>query len=282
MENLEGISEVATDDSIPTEQIQEESKELSNEEMQAEIDSMKEEIKTVQDPKEKRHKEQDVGRKMEILKQTQKAKELREANIVAEKNLIDEVYEKATTDWFGLEYFEKIYKTKPELADKVAQEKWGKKNAKEIILKYKKEFAEDWDETAEQELNEYSIRENEREKIMQELATEKLEELLDEFDKEDRKLIKEEFDDIIEWKKLTPQNVKKYVDMAKSYVLWNKPISQKEKDRIIAKQASTGIWWRTWEVESFNKAKALETVRELKNSWISESHIKRMYPELYK
>lgn len=124
-----------------------EDKELSDEELKEEIARLEEEIKLEEDAKEKRHKEQDKGWKQKIIKEREKAKSLAEENRKVqeardslEKALIEEAYAKTIDDNFGLPYFENLSKNNPELANKLAKEKWGK-TAKDLILDTKRELA---------------------------------------------------------------------------------------------------------------------------------------------
>jgi hypothetical protein len=109
MENLENEQSVATE--IPTEQESDNSenveKELSDDEIKEEIKKIEDEIKEETDPKEKRHKEQDKGWKMKILKERERAKTLEEENNRKadtlknlENSLIEEAYSKVIDERF--------------------------------------------------------------------------------------------------------------------------------------------------------------------------------------
>ena len=270
MENLEDTETVAVSDDTPTDVESEEwEADLSNEQIQQDIDDIKERLKDETDAKEKRHKEQEIGWKMKIIKDREKANKLEEANNKLESRLVEEVYDKATTDWFGIWYFEKIYKDSPDLAEKVAKTKFGL-TAKQLIKR------ETWGEWIDEE----EAIEKAREKVYKEMAIEAVEDLLNKLNKGDREAVKNEFDDITEWKKLTPKNVKKYFDMSKNYVLGRPTISNADKDRVLAKNATTWIWWKTAGgiVKNIDDIKSMR--QNLLNAGISEYQVKLMYPEI--
>lgn len=157
MDDLEtGEMDTVVDDTLSPEEnldsttpeVVEEEKDLSDEELKEEIARLEEEIKLEEDAKEKRHKEQDKGWKQKIIKEREKAKILEEGNRKTEEklksfetSLIEEAYSKTIDDNFGLPYFENLSKTNPDLANKLAKDKWGK-SAKELILDSKRTLAE--------------------------------------------------------------------------------------------------------------------------------------------
>lgn len=105
--------------------------ELTDEELKLQIETLKEEAKKEVDPKEKRHKEQEAGWSEKVLRERERAQNLAKENDKAqasmkevESTLIEETYSKIIDENFGLPYLEKLYATKPEIADKVTKEKW--------------------------------------------------------------------------------------------------------------------------------------------------------------
>lgn len=118
---------------------------LTDAKLTEEIDKLKEEAQKVEDPKEKRHLQQQAGRLQQIEKAREKARELEEKNRSyeerLEKSAIEEVYQKATSQEHGLSYFKEVYKTDPQLANKVAKEKWNM-SAREAILASSKNNAD--------------------------------------------------------------------------------------------------------------------------------------------
>jgi hypothetical protein len=131
-----------------TDETQTEEKDLTDEELATEVERLKEEAKKQDDPKEKRHLEQQAGWFQKVAKERDKAKTLEKENAQKEESmkrfeqsLIEEVYSKTVDDKFGLPYFENLYKTNPDIADKVAQDKW-QKSAKELILETKRTLAD--------------------------------------------------------------------------------------------------------------------------------------------
>ena len=227
-------------------------KEPTDEELKEEIVKLQEEVKKEEDAKEKRHKEQDIGWKQKIIKEREKAKVLEaenrkvlESKDTLEKSLIEEAYSKTIDDNFGLPYFENLSKTNPELADKLAKEKWGKRDAKELILDTKRTLAGNWDEEAKKLVSEEDIRSAEREKVYHEIALEQAQTMFDDLEESEKVEAKEYFDDIAEGKKLTPSNVKKYAEMAKFYATRNRKVEEPkktiDKDQLLADKASTGI-----------------------------------------
>jgi len=80
---------------------------LSDEELQAEIDRLKDEVSKEEDAKEKRYKEQDIGWKMKVVKEREKARKLEAQNTEKEEKLktfentlVIEAYEKIIDDNF--------------------------------------------------------------------------------------------------------------------------------------------------------------------------------------
>jgi len=68
---------------------------LTDEQLEEDIKRLSEEVEKEEDTKEKRHKQQDIGWKMKIKKEREKARELSEVNHKLEQSLIDEAYNKA-------------------------------------------------------------------------------------------------------------------------------------------------------------------------------------------
>lgn len=175
MENLDEVKTEA-DIVVPTEteaETPEEERELSDEELKAEIERLDELAKKEEDPKEKRHLEQQKGWSQKIAKERDKARAISEENAKAlesvtkyERSLVEEVYSKTCDDNFGLPYFEKIMQTNPEIAEKVAKEKWGT-SAKKLVLETKRGMA-DGNEEIKKQVTEEDI----RAKVYHEIAVE--------------------------------------------------------------------------------------------------------------
>lgn len=293
MENLEekvAIDAADTSASPSTEENQdsksepvETEEEKTDEQLKEEIARLDEEIKKEEDAKEKRHKEQDKGWKLKIIKEREKAKLLEEENIKKEETLkqletrlFEEAYSKTIDDNFWLPYFESLSKSNPDLANKLAQEKWWKKNAQELIFETKKQLANEWDEELKKVVSEEEIRMSEREKVKHELALEEAESMFNDLDKADKAVAKEYFDDIVEGKRLTPITVKKYVEMAKFYALKDKK-PDVDKEKVLASQASTWISSKSWNItESFGDVKAIR--QQLINAGVPMHQVDLMYP----
>lgn len=108
-----------------------EEEELTDEQLTEQVERLKEEASKQEDPKEKRHLEQQAGWSQKLLKEREKANNLAESNRTIEESrnkfessLVEEVYEKAIDEKYGLPYFEKLMKSDAKLAEKVAQDKW--------------------------------------------------------------------------------------------------------------------------------------------------------------
>lgn len=177
-----------------------EDKELSDEELALEVERLKEEAKKETDPKEKRHLEQQAGWSVKIQKEREKAKSLaeenqktKESNQRFEKSLIEEVYSKTQQDGFGLEYFEKLAKDNPDIAEKVAQEKW-KKTAKALILETKRGLANDGNEELKKQVTEEDI----RAKVYHEVAVEQAQSTFDDLEDAEKKEAQEYFNEMVE------------------------------------------------------------------------------------
>lgn len=85
------------------------------------------------------------------------------------------------------------------------------------------------------------------------------------YDEEKKKIFMEEFNDITEWKKLTPENVKLYLE--KSHIIINKDMfneleqtKQKEK---IAKQTSSWDWKSWWNEKETKLSKEQELAKDI-------------------
>lgn len=260
---------------------QENLEELTDEQLDEDIKRLKDEVDKEEDPKEKRHKQQDIGWKMKIQKERKEAKEWTEKSKQAKQSLIDEVYEKALDANYWLSYFEKLFNTDSKLADEVAKSKWNK-SAKQLILESKRELAEqNGDEELKKQITEEDIRQSEREKIYHELAIQQVEDIFWDLWEEEKVEAKEYFNDIVEWKKLTPETAKKYAKMAKVYVSSNKPQQPKniDKEKIIIPQSATWIWWtKSKETIATNQWDLSWIRQQLLNAWISKSEVDRMFP----
>lgn len=174
--------------------------ELTDEELALEVERLKEEAKNQEDPKEKRHLEQQAGWSQKILKERDKAKALEQENnrtketmSAYESSLLEEVYEKAIDEKFGLDYFENFYKTNPSLADKLATEKWGK-SAKKIILETKRDLAKDGNESAKEEVSKEDI----RAQVYHEVAIEQAQTIFDDLADSEKSKAIEYFNDMVE------------------------------------------------------------------------------------
>jgi len=266
-----------TDDVSTTDDV-----ELTDEQLQEEISRLKEEVTKEDDPKEKRYKEQDIGWKTKMLKEREKAKSLEETNRQTEarmksieNNLLEEAYSKTIDDNYWLPYFENLAKNNPELADKLAKDKWNT-TAKELIFDTKKGLADDWDEELQKVVSEEEIRNAERTKIYHELSIEQAEDTFKDLSEDERVEAKEYFDDIIDGKKLTPTKAKKYAEMSIFYATRNrKPDINKEE--ILAGQASTWIAPKSWSKQA--EIWDISSIRQqLLSSWVSQYQVDLMYP----
>ncbi len=292
MEDLEQVETVAPELSdTPTTSDQDtetldtsEEQDLSDEELQAEISRLKEEAKSEENPKDKRHLEQEYGWKMKVLKERERAKTLEEKNNQTverlnsyESNLLEELYERTNTEW--LPYFENLYKTNPDMANKLAKDKYDQPNAKTLILETKRSLASEWDEEASKIVSEEDIRQAERDKVYHELAIEQVETIFNELSGQELTDAKSYFDDIVEWKKLTPTTAKKYADMSVFYATRNRTPGKApvDKDRVIASMSNTWISNKSW-VEKQEQIDIKWIRQQLLNSWITEHQVNLMYP----
>lgn len=174
--------------------------ELTDEELALEVERLKEEAKKQEDPKEKRHLEQQAGWSQKILKERDKAKALEQENnrtketmSAYEASLLEEVYAKAIDEKFGLDYFENFYKTNPSLADKLANEKWGK-SAKNIILETKRDLAKDGNDSFKEEVSKEDI----RAQVYHEVAIEQAQTIFDDLADGEKSKAIEYFNDMVE------------------------------------------------------------------------------------
>lgn len=244
--------EEAKDGATPPETPEEE-KDLTDDELREQIDKLREEAKEEKDSTEKRHKEQEAGWKQKILKEREKAKALEEGNRKTEETrkamedmLLQEAYSKTVNDDFGLPYFESLSKTNPELADRLAKEKFDRKNARDLILSEKRKRAAAGDEESAKLVSEEEIRAAERERVYHELALEQVDSSFEGLTEPEREEAKAHFEDIAEGKKLTPATAKKYAEMAKTYATRNRkpgddPKPKKDAGDAAAAKAATGI-----------------------------------------
>lgn len=272
-------------DSVTPETVEVEEKDLTDEELKEEIARLDEEIKLEEDAKEKRHKEQDKWWKQKIVKERERAKALEEGNRRTEEklksfesSLIEEAYSKTVDDNFGLPYFENLAKTNPDLADKLAKDKWGKKDAKELILDTKRKLADNWDEESKKLVSEEDIRASEREKIYHELSLKQADTMFGDLEEWERVEAKEYFDEIAEGKKLTPEKAQKYAEMAKFYATRNRKPEKVvvDKDRVLAEKASTWITPKSGskEAEVWDKN---AIIQQLVNAGIPRGLAEQMY-----
>jgi len=259
-----------------------EEKELTDEQLNEEISSLKEKVEKEDDPKEKRYIEQNIWWKMKVVKERDKAKALEEKNLKTEErlkgfesNLLEEAYSKSIDDNFWLPYFENLAKSNPDIAEKLAQDKWWM-SAKKLILDTKKELADWWDEKLKKEVSEEEIRESARNNVYHEIAIEQAEEMFESLEGDEKQEAKTYFDDIVEWKKLTPAKAKKYAEMATFYATRNRK-PDIDKEAILAWQANTWIAPKSWSKQT--EVSDTQAVRQqLLNSWVSQYQIDLMYP----
>lgn len=298
MEDLETVETVAPEEGEPTIEEQdsqtpktsEEEKELTDEELKEDISRLKLEISKEEDPKEKRHKEQEMWWKMKVEKERNRAKDLElknreneELSKTIENTLIEETYSKITSNEFWLPYFETLYKTNPKLADKVAKEKWDGKTAKQLILETKKQLADNWDDSAKQQVTEEEIRQEERDKIYEEIAIEEAQRIVDELDWQEHEDAVSYFEEIAEGKRLTPATAKKYAEMAIFYAIRNRKPEEKpalksiEKEKILAGNANTGISPKSWTQET-SKIDIESARQQLLNAWVTRYLVDQIYP----
>lgn len=292
MDDLDNVKQDAPDNGQPSiEETQEvndtskEDEELTDEQLEKEISRLKEEVNSEEDPKEKRHKEQNIGWKVKIQKERERAKDIAERNSVAEQRLIaietklvEEAYSKAVDDNFWLTYFEELSKSQPEIANKVA-EKFGVKTADELIFNTKKKLANDWDEDLKKQIFEQEIRLTEREKIYNEIAIEQAHSMFSELQDSEKEQAKSYFDEIVEWKKLDLSKAKKYAEMAILYATKDKKIEpvKIDKEKVIAQQASTNINQKSW-ANIWNEVNIEWIRQQLLNSWVPQYQVDAMYP----
>lgn len=294
MEDLENVETDAPNGTPSTKELQDskpetveeessnDEEELTDEQLTEEITRLKEEVEKEDDPKEKRYKEQNIWWKMRVVKERDKAKTLAEKNNQTEEklktfesNLLEEAYTKTLDDNFGLSYFENLTKNNPDIAEKLAQEKWWT-SAKQLILDTRKELADWWDEELQKVVSEDEIRQTERANVYHELAIEQATETFKTLEGDEKTEAQEYFDDIVEGKKLTPTKAKKYAEMATFYATRNRK-PDIDKDRILAEQASTWIAPKSWSKQT--EVWDTEAVRQqLLNSWVSIYQVDLMYP----
>jgi hypothetical protein len=261
-------------------------KELTDDELKEEIARLDEEIKKEEDAVEKRHKEQDKGWKMKIVKERDKAKALEEDNRKKEesiksfeKTLIEEAYSKTIDENFWLPYFENLTRSNPDLANKIAKEKWGKKDAKHLILDTKRQLAASWDEELKKVVSEEDIRTAEREKVYHELALDQVKDTFDDLSDEEKTEADEYFQDIIEGKKLTPTTAKKYAEMAKLFVTKNRKADSPkiDKEKVLADKASISITPKS-STKQDNNIDVKAVRQQLLNAGVTEYQVNLMYP----
>jgi hypothetical protein len=163
MENLENeVTEVADVGNVPpTDESNEthEEQELTDDELTEEVARLKEEAKAVDDPKEKRHLEQQAGRLQQLSKAREKASQVEQSLRDKESRLaelesreIDYVY-RETQGENGLQYFENLMEENRDLAEKVAHEKYGM-SAKKLIQATYKNLADGGDDKSKEKVTE--------------------------------------------------------------------------------------------------------------------------------
>jgi len=247
MEDLELEVTTDADKVVPSDEWQEteahEEENLSDDQVISEVERLKEEAKTTEDPKEKRHLEQQAGRLQQLAKARERAsnaektaKEKEDYLTNLETKQIDLIYEKAMDEKYWLPYFEEIVKTDPKLADKVAKEKWWM-TAKQVIKQSKQELAQNGDDTAKQDLTMEEMEAKAEHKIAVREANKAFNDL-----ESDEKEIAQKYFERISWKWfLTIDEAIEFADMAKHYATrWRKPTTI-EKEKVIAENATTSL-----------------------------------------
>lgn len=216
---------------------------LSPEQITQEAEKLKNEAKETKDQKEKRHLEQQAWRLQQLAKAKERASLAEQKATEREQRLerieIESVYEKAIQSKYGVDYFEEVYKTDPDLANKVAKEKWGK-SAKEMIREVKKQEAEKWNDSRKQELSNEDL----EAEIEHKYAIKYAYKVFDDLDDEEKKTAKKYFDKIAGTGKMDGDTALELADMAKHYAMRNRKstIAPKEKEKILASASSTTIW----------------------------------------
>lgn len=260
-ENLETkVSDVAPDNTgSPTseeweaqQESSEEIKDLTDDELKSEIQKFQEEAKTEEDPKAKRHLQQLAGLRMKEEKDRERLRTLEENNRIAEerlqtyeKTLINEVHNKVQDENYWLTYFEDLYNSNPELADKYSKEYWNM-NAKNLIIETKRQFANEWNEDYKKVVDEVDLETQIEEKVTHRVALKQVEKMFGSLSWDEQQKAKEYFDDIVEWKKLTIEKAEKYAEMSIAYVTRNnpkqeEPTKQTNTEKQVWDFANTGI-----------------------------------------
>jgi hypothetical protein len=224
-----------------------EEEELTDEQLTEQVARLKEEASKQEDPKEKRHLEQQAGWSQKLLKEREKANNLAESNRTIEESrnkfessLVEEVYEKAIDEKYGLPYFEKLMKSDAKLAEKVAQDKWWK-SAKEIILDSKRALAENGDEDSK---NDITMEEMEA-KAEHKIAIREANKVFNDLESDEKETAKKYFDKLSSKTILTIDDALELADMAKHYATRNRKVDPIDKEKILAKQAITPVSTRS-------------------------------------
>lgn len=281
-DNLEEVK-TAADEVAPVEieaETPNEETELSDEDLLAEIERLDELAKKEEDPKEKRHLEQQKGWSQKIAKEREKAKAIAEQNARAleakekyESSLVEEVYSKIIDDNFGLPYLEKLMVTHPDIAERVAKERWGT-SAKKLVLETKRSMAGE-NEDIRNQVTEEDI----RAKVLHEVAMEDARAEFEELDASEKAQAEEYFAEMSEGKTLTRQKAKQFAEMARIYATRNRKPEPKhiDKDRILAEKASTGISPKSGTVAApATDNSAIR--RQLLDAGLSIHQVNAMYP----
>ena len=194
--------------------------------------------------KHKRLAEQYEWSTAEAKKQSERASALEDKNI----NIATDMVERDNS------YLKKLHESDPDLAEKVAK-KFGKtyREALEAI------------EWADLEMKKPEIdKESFKREILEEAETKAMEKQVKEFVKEfinklpesKQKSIKEEYEDLSEWKKMTINKAKKYLEMT-SFFSDKDTIDKDTLDAFVAWSVSTSLWQATkkqWWISSEAKA----------------------------
>lgn len=252
MEDLEKEVTQVADSNVPPTQDEDVSEnndtdsqkeELSDEELKSEVARLKEEAKTTEDPKEKRHLEQQAGRLQQLSKAREKAnlaeqtlREKEERISRLEGKELEILFQKTQTeDW--LQFFEDLYESDPETAEKLARQKYDWMSAKELIAKTYKSLAKDWNDDAKKRVSE----EESEAKAEHKVAIKYASKIFSDLSAEEKQTAQKYFDRIA-WKGyLTVDEAEEFADMAKHYATRGRtpPPTSVEKEKILAKNAST-------------------------------------------
>jgi hypothetical protein len=233
---------------------------------------------TVEDPKEKRHLQQQAGRLQQIEKAREKARELEEKNRsyeeLLQKNTVEEVFTKATSTEHWLEYFKWIYKTDPQLANKVAREKWNM-SAKDAILASSKNNADSWDDDDKKSYT----REQVRAEVEHELSVELAKDIFKDLSEDERKVANTYFDKFSWSKMMDRDEARELADMAKHYAVKDREVNPVQKEKILSLKASTIVKSTKPDTQS---DKINWTKEQVESLWLHDWQLRQMFPEFYK